>query len=163
MKNEQLQEVKSSGVLLILGLVGLSLAIVATPWNRQFQDSRVEVALQKAEIVGYQVVQIYREASNSSLSSDKKTRVPASVAPTESGIPVDLRSTGTMGTDPWGAPYRYRILSVDKSGKVRIVVWSTGPNQKAETAKLDDEDATISGQPSYAGDDIGVLLSMTHN
>lgn len=163
MKNEQIQEVRSSGMLLIMGLVGLSLVIVATPWNRQFQDSRVEVALQKAEIVGYQVVQIYREASKPSLSDDKKSRIPASVSSSESAFPADLRSTGTMGTDPWGAPFRYRILSADKSGNVRILVWSTGPNQKVETADLDNEEAVIAGQPTYAGDDIGVLLSMTHN
>lgn len=163
MKNEQIQEVRSSGMFLIMGLVGLSLAIVATPWNRQFQDSRSEVALQKAEIVGYQVVQIYREASKSSMSEDKKGRLPASASPSESGLPADLRSTGTMGTDPWGAPYRYRILSADKAGTVRILVWSTGPNQKVETADLDNEEVTIAGQPTYAGDDIGVLLSMTRN
>lgn len=163
MKNEQNQEFRSSGVLLILGLVGLSMAIVATPWNRQLQDSRVEVALQKAEIVGYQVVQIYREASKPSVPDDKNARVPASVSSSEGGFPADLRSTGTMGTDPWGAPYRYRILSADKSGKVRILVWSSGPNQKVETVDLDNEEAVIAGQPTYAGDDIGVLLSMTHN
>jgi type II secretory pathway pseudopilin PulG len=163
MKNEQNQEVRSSGMLLILGLVGFSMAIIATPWNRQFQDSRVEAALQKAEVVGYQVVQIYREASNTDVSKDKNNRLPASVPQEDKGFPADLRSTGTMGTDPWGAPYHYRILSADKSGNVRILVWSSGPNQKVETAKLDDEDAIIHGQPTYAGDDIGVLLSMTHH
>jgi type II secretory pathway pseudopilin PulG len=163
MENEQNQEVRSSGMFLILGLVGVSLAIIATPWNRQFQDSKVETALHKAEVVGYQVVQIYREASKSSMPNDKSNRTPASVSPEESAFPADLRSTGTMGTDPWGSPFHYRILSADKSGNVRILVWSSGPNQKAETAQLEDEEAVISGQPSYAGDDIGVLLSMTHN
>lgn len=163
MKNEQIQEVRSSGMLLIMGLVGLSMVIVATPWNRQFQDSRTEAALQKAEIVGYQVVQIYREASKSSMSENNGGRNPASIAPLEGEFPANLRSTGTMGTDPWGAPYRYRILSADQVGNVRILVWSTGPNQKAETIKLDDEEAVITGQPTYAGDDIGVLLSMTHH
>ncbi len=163
MKNEQFQEVRSSGMLLIIGLVSFSLAIIATPWNRQFQDSRVETALHKAEVVGYQVVQIYREASKTPSEIDKNTRGPASVSPQGSEFPSNLRSTGTMGTDPWGAPFRYRILSADSAGNVRILVWSSGPNQKVETAMLDDEEAVISGQPSYAGDDIGVLLSMTHH
>jgi type II secretory pathway pseudopilin PulG len=162
MKNEQNQEVRSSGMLLIMGLVGFSFAIIATPWNRQFQDSRVEAALQKAEVVGYQVVQIYREASKIDVSKDTHNRLPASVNSEQGGFPENLRSTGTMGTDPWGTPFHYRILSADKAGNVRILVWSSGPNQKVETAKLDDEDIPIQGQPTYAGDDIGVLLSMTH-
>lgn len=160
MKNEQIQEVKSSGVILILGLVVLSMIIIATPWNRQFQDSRIETALHKAEVVGYQVVQIYREAAK---TSDNKDRAPASVTSSSgSAIPANIRSTGTMGLDPWGAPFRYRILSADPAGNVKILVWSSGPNQKVETAALDDEDVAIAGQPSYGGDDIGVLLSMTH-
>lgn len=163
MKNEQIQEVRSSGMLLIMGLVIFSLAIIATPWNRQFQDSRVETALHKAEVVGYQVVQIYREASKSPSEIESKSRGPASASPAGSEFPANLRSTGTMGTDPWGAPFRYRILSADSVGNVRILVWSSGPNQKVETAMLDDEDTVISGQPTYAGDDIGVLLSMTHH
>ena len=63
MKNYQKQQLKSAGVLGILGLLGLCLAIIATPWNRMAQDPMLEVARQKAEVVGYQVVQIYREAS----------------------------------------------------------------------------------------------------
>lgn len=159
MKKEQIQEVRSSGVILILGLVVLSLAIIATPWNRQFQDSRVETALHKAEVVGYQVVQIYREAAKT--SDNNKDRAPASISP-ETAIPANIRSTGTMGLDPWGAPFRYRILSADPAGNVKILVWSSGPNQKVETATLDDEEVAVIEQPIYGGDDIGVLLSMTH-
>ena len=164
MKNEQNQEFRSSGLLALMGLVGFCLAIIATPWNRQMQDSRVETALQKAEVVGYQVVQIYREAAKTSHSGDKKNgREPASIAENTSISPESLRSTGTMGIDPWGAAYRYRILSSDKVGNVRILVWSAGPNQKIETVQLDNEDIEISGQPIYSGDDVGVVLSITQN
>lgn len=165
MKNEQKQEFKSSGVLALLGLVGFSTAIIATPWNRQIQDSRSENARQKAEVVGYQVVQIYREASKTQASGDKSSgRLPASVSEEHSLSPENLRSTGTMGMDPWGQPYRYRILSTEaKTGKIRILVWSTGPNQKIETAFLDDEDKPLDNQPLYEGDDLGVLLSVSHN
>lgn len=165
MKNEQKQEFKSSGVLALLGLVGFSTAIIATPWNRQIQDSRSETARQKAEVVGYQVVQIYREAAKTTLSEDKGGgRLPASVSEDKGLSPANLRSTGTMGTDPWGQPYRYRILSAaEQAGKIRILVWSSGPNQKIETAALDDEGKTLESQPLYLGDDLGVLLSVSHN
>lgn len=164
MKNEEKQEFKSSGVLALLGLVGFSTAIIATPWNRQIQDSRIETARQKAEVVGYQVVQIYREASKPVLPSNKGSgRIPASVAESKSLSAERLRSTGTMGLDPWGQPYHYRILSADQSGKVRILVWSGGPNKKIETADLDNEEAALKEQPVYSGDDMGVLLSMAQN
>lgn len=161
MKNQEKQEFKSSGVLTLLGLVGISGLIIATPWNRQVKDSTSENALQKAEVVGYQVVQIYREASRSQsvfLDNSSKDRMPASAAPAE-----PLRTTGTMGTDPWGQPYHYRILSSSDAPKVRILVWSAGPNQKVETAALDDEGQVLSHQPSYSGDDLGVILSVTQN
>lgn len=161
MKNKEKQEFKSSGVLTLLGLVGISALIIATPWNRQVQDSASENALQKAEVVGYQVVQIYREASrNQGVFLDKSSgdRMPASAAPAE-----PLRTVGTMGTDPWGQPYHYRILSDANASKVRILVWSAGPNQKVETKALEDEDQALSHQPTYAGDDLGVILSVTQN
>lgn len=165
MKNEQKQEFKSSGVLALLGLVGFSTAIIATPWNRQVQDARTEKARQKAEVVGYQVVQIYREAAKTQKVGEQASgRLPASLSEEAGLSPENLRSTGTMGTDPWGQPYRYRILSTEaKTGKIRILVWSTGPNQRIETASLDDEDKPLDNQPLYEGDDIGVLLSVSHN
>jgi len=161
MKNQEKQEFKSSGVLTVLGLVGISALIIATPWNRKNADSPSENALQKAEVVGYQVVQIYREASRSQtvfLDNSSQDRLPASAAPIE-----PLRTTGTMGTDPWGQPYHYRILSAADAAKVRILVWSTGPNQKIETVALEDEEQSVPQQPSYAGDDLGVVLSVTQN
>ena len=165
MKNEKKQEFKSSGVLTLLGLVGFSATIIAAPWNRQAQDSQVDIALQKAEVVGYQVVQIYREATKTKESSIVKNggRMPASVASTS---PEDnLRSLGTMGTDPWGQAYHYRILPslADQPKKIRILVWSSGPNKKVETPDLENEDKKISAQPLYQGDDVGVVLSMSQN
>lgn len=162
MKTEKNHEFRSSGVLLILGLLVFCIAIIATPWNRQMQDSRVETALQKAEVVGYQVVQIYREAAKNTPSKEMKgSRIPASVADS-AGSEELLRLTGTMGMDPWGRPYRYRILTPAKesSEKVRILVWSTGPNLKVDTKNLDDESQALTEQPLYSGDDIGVVLGI---
>lgn len=164
MKSEEKQEFKSSGVIALLGLVGFSFAIIATPWRGHMQDSKVETARQRAEVVGYQIVQIYREASRIQVPADNQGgRKIASVAPESESAIENLRSTGTMGNDPWGRPYRYRILSSDSSGKVRILVWSTGPNQKMESPELEKEDTPIKDQPLYSGDDMGVLLSMSQN
>lgn len=161
MKNKQNQEFRSSGLLSLLGLVALAAGIVVMPWNREIQDSRIEMARQKAEVVGYQVAQIYREAAGAEVGLAKKSdRNPASVAAVEGFSMENLRSTGTMGIDPWGEPYRYRILSATKAGEVRVLVWSLGPNKKADTQGLENEEQAIKEQPVYLGDDMGVLLSV---
>ncbi|GEM_PF-1443022 len=164
MKTEQKQEFKSSGVLALLGLVSFSAAIIAVPWNKHTLDSKSEAAVQKATVVGYQVVQLYREAAqNTSKPTDPDLRGPASVEESLVLQGDHLRSTGTMGTDPWGQPYNYRILSSEGPDKVKILVWSGGPNKVKETLELEDEDKPLAVQPVYAGDDLGILLSVSHN
>ncbi|WP_413559406.1 hypothetical protein [Bdellovibrio sp. HCB209] len=165
MKHEKNQEFKSSGVLTLLGLLGFSATIIAAPWNQSAQDADTKAALQKAEVVGYQVVQIYREATKVSAAPKQASggRLPASISPAATDLD-NLRATGTMGTDPWGQPYRYRVLpNAERSSNIRILVWSSGPNAKVESKDLDNEDKKISGQPSFGGDDIGVVLSMSQN
>lgn len=162
MKLKEKQEFRSSGLLSLLGLIVLSMTIIATPWNRHIEDSKTQIALQKAEVVGYQVVQVYREAIKVSLSTNKDTsRQPASIHDPE--VIQNLRNTGTVGVDPWGQPYRYRILPPKNSDTVKILVWSTGPNKKVESVELDDEQKNMVGHPNYSGDDLGVLLSMSQN
>lgn len=164
MKTEQKQEFKSSGVLALLGLVSFSAAIIAVPWNKHTLDSKSEAAVQKATVVGYQVVQLYREAAQNSLKpADPEPRSPASTEESPLLQGDHLRSTGTMGTDPWGQPYNYRILSSEGPDKVKILVWSGGPNKVKETSELEDEDKPLAVQPVYAGDDLGILLSVSHN
>lgn len=159
MKNKEKQQFRSSGVLTMLGLLGLSGAIIATPWNRSLQDSKSDECRQKAEVVGYQVAQIFREASKARVQKDSvDTRGPASVAPM--GL-ESQRSTGSMGLDPWGQPYKYRILSSTPT-HVRIVVWSSGPNKTAETLELDDEGTNLANRIAYVGDDTGIVLNVSH-
>jgi hypothetical protein len=157
-KSKEKQNLKSSSLLALFCLVGFALSIIATPWNRDSAHSQSEKALQRAEIVGYQLVQLYREASKNTHDFSKKTRGPAST-----GLEIaDLRTIGTMGLDDWGQPYRYRILSTDQN-KLRVLVWSSGPDGSVQTAELENEDAKLSAQPSFAGDDLGVMMSMSVN
>lgn len=153
MKNEQKQALRSSGVLSFFGLLIAITAIIATPWNRQMKSSDIDLARQKAEVLGYQVAQIYREATNQKEvpGNNSQGRLPASES---------FRSTGTMGADPWGEPYYYRIIQTGRADTIRVLVWSSGPNKKVETTVLQDEDAPIKNQPVYLGDDMGVLLSV---
>lgn len=158
MKITKNQELKSSSMLLLFGLVIGCAAIIATPWNRTMNEDRSERALHRAEIVGYQIVQLYREAAREANSTPEPSRGPASVGPSVN----DLRKTGTMGSDPWGQAYHYRILS-NEENKLRILVWSLGPNQSEDTVALDDEDAQIESQPRFAGDDMGVVMNIPVN
>jgi len=158
MKYEIKQDFSSSSVLSLFGLVTLSLVIISMPWNRQSQDPQAIQALQKAEVVGYQVVQIYREAAKAESASG--SRSPASV---DSTVPLSqLRTTGTMGMDPWGMPYHYRILSSEKQ-KIRILVWSSGPNKRVESTSLDNENQPVPRTPNYSGDDVGLILTVSQN
>ncbi len=159
MNIKEKQQVRSSGLLTMMGLVALSLGIISVPWNKSFQTSQSDECRQKAEVVGYQVAQIFREASKNNLQKDKiGVRGPASVG---GDSLAEARSTGTMGLDPWGQPYRYRILSADPT-HVRILVWSAGPNAKVETAELDDESYSLPTRIAYAGDDTGIVLNVSH-
>lgn len=154
MKINKNHELKSSSLLVLLGSVLGSLVIIATPWNHSMNEGKSEKTLQRAEIVGYQIVELYREAAHAAITPSS-SRGPASVGP----VSGDLRKTGTMGVDPWGQAYHYRILSTDQN-KLRILVWSLGPNQNVDSGALDDEDAQIETQPRFAGDDMGIVMNI---
>lgn len=149
------QEFKSSSMLLVLGLGALSLGVVAIPWNNHIQSKSTVLAVQKAEVAGYQIAQLYREAAKSKQVLPTNGRMPASIGSKS----LELRETGTVGKDPWGAPYHYRFLG--KQGEqIRVLIWSQGPNKKVDTLNLDNEEVLLVGQPEYQGDDIGVVLTV---
>lgn len=140
----------------MFGLVGLCLGIIIVPWNRSFSEKNSEKALQRAEIVGYQLVELYREASKEPQRLSNEARTPASLQ----ADAFEVRTTGFMGQDPWGQPYHYRILAVDQK-KLRVLVWSSGPDSIVQTAELEKEDVNIQEQPIFLGDDVGVVLTMS--
>lgn len=164
MKSTQNQDVRSSSLLSSFGLLVFSLIIVTAPLNRHFKDSRIEAAARQAEVVGYQVAQIYREATRVEGNFNQiSTRSVASVGGDLNDPMENIRRIGTMGADPWGQPYHYKIISADRIQGVKVVVWSAGPNMKIETAELQSENTEIVKQPSYSGDDLGVVINMAHN
>jgi hypothetical protein len=164
MKPSQNQDVRSTNLLSSFGLLIFSLMIVTAPLNRHFKDARLETAMRQAEVVGYQVAQIYREAirGESRLLQPSK-RVVASVDDESNNTLENIRRIGTMGSDPWGQPFHYKIMNADRSLGVKVVVWSSGPNMKIETAELQTEGFEIVNQPIYSGDDLGVVINMAHN
>ncbi len=140
----------------MFGLIGLCLGIIIVPWNRTFSEKNSEKALQRAEIVGYQLVELYREASKEPQSSLNQGRSPASMQSDAS----EIRTIGFMGQDPWGQPYHYRILSADQK-KLRVLVWSSGADLTVQSADLEKEEVSIQEQPSFSGDDVGLVMTMS--
>lgn len=151
-------------------MLGVCLVIVLFPWNYNFKEAGNLRALQGAEVVGYQVVQLYQEAMKVRVAQQLPTqptsssfsRVPASVKSQNTLDLSSIRVTGTMGQDPWGRAYHYRFINLDQKN-VQILVWSTGPNGSVETPELDDgEDYTLNHVPAYRGDDLGIVISAAH-
>lgn len=151
MKN---QDLKSSSLFVVIGLFILCSAIVTRPWSRNSDVRTSVIAVQKAEVVGYQIAELYRgtAAGGGGKNSD---RGPASIK----SEPIEIRETGTVGKDPWGGAYHYRLFDAAES-QIKIVVWSLGPNQKVDTLELDNEEKKLAGQPIYQGDDLGVVLTI---
>lgn len=108
------------------GLVLLALAFL--PFAHLSGDSRTVEIRTKAEVLAYQVAQLYRESlAPKGVSNDR--RGPAS---------VESVSEGFMGLDPWGNAYRYRISPLD-GDRLRIEMRSAGPNGKFEDASETDD------------------------
>lgn len=89
----------------------------------------------QAEILAYQVAQIYRENLLPSGSKPSRSRGPASAdEPTA--------AEGFMGRDSWNQAYSYRVQAQD-ANRLKVEVRSAGADQKMATE-----------------DDISVVLSL---
>ncbi len=162
MKSELNQELKSFGVLTVLGLIGFSAMVIAAPWKHFETSSENHLMRQRAEIIGYQVAQIrHDKAEKVKTGTDLQNsrRLPSSITLKSE----ELGRVGKMGTDPWDQPYHYRILSPENAKTIEVLVWSTGPNQRSDSSDLDDESMLPSKKPKYGGDDDGVLLKVNEN
>lgn len=121
------------------------------PWNGSWSDSKSVRARQKAEILGYQLLQIYQENLDGSSENQKSSRSIASIDNDQ----VEFKPDGLMGMDPWGQPYHY---SIQKAGRdqVRVVIWSKGPDQK------DDSQRSSAGESLFSSksDDVQIVLNI---
>ncbi len=148
-------------VFLLVGVVGtISGAILA----EALQDESPRHARQSAEVIAGQI-RLMRLAENQanpsqSVSShaDLGGRSPASVATPSSD--TEIATSGVMGHDPWGRPFRYLVVRMGQSGaglRARIIVWSDGPNGRTESDPETIVERGVSGQSVFHGDDIGYV------
>jgi len=150
MNNKENQHVKLSSILGVLALSLVLLLMLSLPSSAPWNESKALRARQKAEILGYQLVQLYQENLKSSSDSLKNVR---SIASVDTDL-VEFKPEGLMGLDPWGQPYRYIIQKAEKD-QVRVVIWSMGPNQKD-----DSEESTDKKLFSPKSDDIQIVLNL---
>jgi hypothetical protein len=158
MKTQSKQRLSYKNIVFMSSLAGL-LGFMAVPsWTKQREEDRVINAKRHAEVLGYQVFEIYREAARNTHPENTNSRAPASATPSEGEV-LNFHDAGSIGNDPWGQPYRYKILSAHttNSEPMRVQIWSAGPNKIFET----DDKPGVAAE-SYIGDDVGVVLSMNH-
>ena len=70
---------------------------------------------------------------------------------------ANWKDDGTLGKDPWGRPYRYKVFRDDSGAAKRVAVWSEGKNSQNET---DFSAAAVPAKPSlsiFSGDDTGFI------
>ena len=161
MKNNKIQMVRTSGLLGILILGGITSLMIFTPWARDTKDLEVLRAQQKAEVIAYQIVEIYKVAKleNSSESAPIQSRGLASVQSSvvAGGILKEFKNQGNMGIDPWGHPYQYKIIT--KGNASQLMVWSLGPNGNLDNQAFMNDSTDALSAP-IQGDDIRVQLPL---
>ena len=135
MNHEENQKVVDRSWIFPLVCLLLLVGMAILPVGRSSPEEKVVRARAKAEVLAYQVAQLYKESVTSSEDFSTSGRGPASVrAPMVA--PSVPPAEGLMGQDPWGQAYRYRISPLP-DGKVAVEMRSAGP-QRQELAVEDD-------------------------
>lgn len=164
-KMNKIQALKTSGSI---GLLGAAVAIGAMlVWPKSLDSRSPEVvrAQQKAEIIAYQIVQIYNEAQlqleNPPPSAQSRGLASVKGEPVAGGILTEFKNQGSMGMDPWGHPYQYRIIEME-SGP-RLLVWSLGPNGQLDDRDFLHDDPKVALTSPKLGDEIQVVLAISNH
>jgi type II secretory pathway pseudopilin PulG len=155
MKNKENRGLSYKNILFVSSFAGLMGFMAVPSWTKHRDEDRVLNAKRQAEVLGYQVFEIYREAARNTRQEALNLRAPASVEPVEAEA-LKFRDAGSIGADPWGQPYRYKILS-SVGEQIKVQIWSAGPNKIFET----DDKPGVAAE-SYTGDDVGVVLTVNH-
>ena len=151
MKTKENQQVKIGNILGVIALFLILLAMVALPWGGYLNESKVLRARSKAEVLGYQLVQIYQENLKKTADNLKNSR---SIASADTDM-VEFKPEGLMGIDPWGQPYKYTIQQLGRD-QLRVLIWSTGPNLKDDSSSGNAQ-KNVSAAES---DDVQIVLNI---
>ena len=137
MNNEEKQEFTDKSWVFPLICLTLLVGLAVLPLGRGSSEEKVLRARAKAEVLAYQVAQLYKESLVSSEDFTTTGRGPASVRAPIGAPAAATPAEGLMGQDPWGQAYRYRIVAAE-DGKVSVEMRSLGPNGGATSSRADD-------------------------
>lgn len=151
MKNKENQKVRLSNILGVIFLSLILLILISVPWGTAWNESKVLRARNKAEVLGYQLAQLYQENFKKTLEGPKGLR---NIASTDTDM-VEFKPEGLMGIDPWGQPYKYSIQQVSPE-QLRVTIWSMGPNLKDDTEANDPNKSRFLSRT----DDIQIVLNI---
>lgn len=127
-----------------------AVAVISGPIiQRGLQSERVGIATKEMRISASEIITRVAMAPKVELG-----RSPASAS-----INAELPE-GTLGTDPWGKSYHYRILRNSYGQPTHVLIWSAGPNGNVETPMGNlSEGGRQMASAVFEGDDVGVLMS----
>lgn len=131
-KTEEKHDLMAKAWLFQFLAMGVILSLAFVPWGRSSPEEKVLKARARAEVLAYQVAQLYRESLNDQQVVPASQRGPASIPAAEDATPAE----GLMGQDPWGRAYSYRIVPVN--GRLRVEMKSAGPDGSPDGEKGDD-------------------------
>lgn len=159
------------GTFDLVAMMALGSAVVlicGTIVGAALQDDRPKRAQLGAEALAHQMIAggfgpVVPERADEEFVAAPKSgdRGPASVGvPTNGNARAFNSLEGVMGRDPWGRPYRYKLLRSSGGQPVRILVWSEGPNERSDTrsSEFDIALSTPRGSIRFGGDDIGFVF-----
>lgn len=168
---DEKQTFRSFDLFSLIFLVGVSLSLVGAILHDNFADRSRSVAMYQAEAMAHQLLP--RGVQFMQKIPPQTERIPASVDALNAGRKERVWSSssqgfaGKIGQDPWGHPFHYQVVSPSKSINY-LVVWSDGPNRKADTSPDNLVQMTtelsrhfyLRRQPNFHGDDVGYLLKL---
>lgn len=104
-------------------------------WVAQTKD--IDVNQQRAEVLAYQILQIYSESQKTHKAAPQSVRGLASVSEvdeTHTSAPgadwSNWPTEGEAGRDPWGQPYKYKITRVSPEQPPVLEIWSQQMEKK---------------------------------
>jgi hypothetical protein len=115
------QSFKSFDVIAIVVLLVLGIFFYTNPFNNNSDKESVKNSKSKAEILGYQIAQIYRDQLLEETQTSK--RGPASAK-------VDFKKEGLIGSDASGKPFKYKILE-EGPNTLRVILTNKNDNDSS--------------------------------
>lgn len=142
----------------LLSLLALSASVVILSGlilTRGLKDEDRSMGMSEAQNLAFQLVHGGFSAPANS-GRQPASEKGGSVAPKdELGI---FQGHGQIGKDPWGRSFQYSVIRGDEGRVDYVVVWSLGPNARADTQESAiNRDFVSKKVLPFVGDDFGYV------